>query len=102
MAQLTTATREAQASAQGSIASAVAAAKAEAASRAVELNARLDAQLHEAEGRIAAARAGAVGALQQVATETAHMVVTRLTGQPANDDAIAHEVGAALAARAQA
>ena len=101
IAALTSATREAQASAQASIAAAVGSAKAEAATRSAALNARLDSQLHEAEQRIAVARAGALGALRQVANETAHVVVHRLTGQPANDDAVNHEVGVALDARAQ-
>jgi len=102
VAELTHATREAQSGAQTSIASAVGAAKAEAASRAAELNAKLDVQLHQAEQRIADARAGSVSALRQVATETAHVVLALMTGQPANDDAVKHEVGVALAARAQA
>jgi len=102
VAELTRAARDAQASAQGSIASAVNAAKAEAATRSAALNAKLDAQLHQAEERIGAARAGAVGALRQVATETAGVVIARLTGQPANDDAVTREVGVVLAARGQA
>ncbi len=102
VAELTKATREAQAGAQASIASAVGAAKEAAATRAAALSATLDIQLDQAEQRIAAAREGALGALREVATETAHVVVSRLTGQPANDDAINHEVGVALAARAQA
>ncbi len=100
--ELTHATREAQASAQASIASAVDAAKAEAALRSAALNAKLDVQLNQAEQRIDIARAGAVGALRQVATDTAHVVIARLTGQPANDDAVNHEVGAVLTIRGQA
>ena len=102
MAELTRATREAQASAQASIASAVGTAKAEAATRSAELNAKLDIQLNQAEQRIETARADAVDALRQVATETAHVVIARLTGTPANDDAVNHEVGVVLANRAQA
>ncbi len=102
VAELTHATREAQAGAQASIATAVNAAKAEAAARSAELNAKLDIQLNAAEQRIHAARAGAVGALRQVATETAHVVITRLTGIPANDDVVAKEVGTVLTTRSQA
>ena len=102
VAELTRATSEAQAAAQASIASAVGAAKAEAAARNEELNAKLDAQLREAEQRIGAARAGALGALRQVATETTRLVVSRLTGQTPDEGAIDREVGGALAARAAA
>lgn len=85
--------RRANAEAQAAIAQAVASAKAEAAEQARIANERLDVQLAEAEARIQAARASAMGALREVATETASVVVDRLTGQtPA-----ATEVEAAVA-----
>ncbi len=99
VAELTAKTREAHAGAQAEIASAVDAAKAAAASQTAVLTARLDAQLAEAEGRINAARNAAMGALRQVAAETASVVVTRLTGVTANTAAVDAAVGSALTAR---
>lgn len=101
VAEHTKATREAHAGAQGEIAQAVAAAKAEADKEAAALNARLDAQIAEAEQRIARARAAAMGALQQVASETALDVVRRLTGTAISDGAVNQAVAGVLAARAQ-
>jgi F-type H+-transporting ATPase subunit b len=95
------ATRKAQAEAQAEIATAVGRAKEAAAAEAAEVNARLDAQLAEAEQRIGVARAAAMGALRQVATETAQVVVTRLTGRAPRREAVDQAIGAALAARGQ-
>ncbi len=95
------ATREAHAGAQAEIAQAVAVAKEAADKEAAVLNARLDAQIAEAEQRIAQARVSAMGALAQVATDTANEVVRRLTGTAINDTAVNQAVAAVLAARAQ-
>lgn len=100
VAEFTAATRAAQATAQAEIATAVASAKEAAAAQAVELNARLDTQLAAAEQRIATARAAAMGALRQVANDTAGAVVVRLTGTAPQADVVDQAVGAALAARA--
>src|SRR6202043_1717252 len=54
-----------------------------------------------AERQIAAARATALGALRQVATETATTVVNRLTGMAPDVRAIDPVVGTGLAARGQ-
>jgi len=97
--ELTSATRTAQATARSEIASAVDAAKAAADAQAATDNARLEAQLAAAETRIAAARASALGALREVATEATNVVVTRLTGGPADPKAVDAAVGALLAAR---
>ena len=99
VAELTEATRRARAEAQSAIASATQQAKAEAATRSAEMNQRLDAQLSEAEGRIGEARASAMGALRQVASEAATAVVTRLTGHAPDAGAVDHAVGSQLAAR---
>ena len=93
------ATRRASTESQAAIAAAVAQAKAEAAQQARAANEQLDAQLHEAERRIAAARTAAMGALREVAAETASVVVARLTGRPADQQAVAGAVDTALAAR---
>ncbi len=102
VAELTEATRTARAEAQSAITSASDQAKSEAAARAATMNATLDAQLHEAEGRIAEARTAAMGALRQVAGETATAVITRLTGSAPEGARVDAAVGTLLAARGQA
>jgi F-type H+-transporting ATPase subunit b len=99
VAELTAATREAQATAQAEIAGAVATAKDAAAAQAATLNARLEAQLTEAEQRINAARSAAMGALRSVATDTASAVVSRLVGTAPAAGAVEQAVDGALAAR---
>ena len=101
VAELTEATRRARAEAQASIAAATQQAKAEAAARAAVMNEKLDAQLAEAEGRIAAARGAAMGALRQVASETATAVVARLTGHMPDAARIERAVTGHLPASAQ-
>ncbi len=97
--ELTAASRQAQATAQAEIAGAVATANEAAAAQAATLSARLDKQLAEAEGRISAARAAAVGALRSVASDTAAAVVTRLVGAAPSASSVEQAVDAALAAR---
>ena len=101
VAELTKATREAHAGAQAEISSAVAAAKAVADSEAATLNAKLDAQIAEAERRIAEARTSAMGALEEVASATARDVVARLAGPVIHADTVNRAVATVLAARAQ-
>jgi len=98
-AELAQATRRAHAEAQASIAGAVATAKQAAATEAQKSNERLEAQLAAAEGRIGEARSSAMGALRQVAAETAEMLIGRLTGGAADTAAVGAAVDAALAAR---
>jgi F-type H+-transporting ATPase subunit b len=80
LAEHRAATARARAEAQSAIAQAAQQAQAEAAARADALNARLAEQIAAAERRIDAAREAAMGALQQVATETTDALVTRLIG----------------------
>lgn len=94
------ATAKARADAQAAIASALDEAKQAAAQQAAVLNERLEQQLQEAETRISAARSAAMGALRDVATETASNVVVRLTGVSANRARLDTAVASALAARA--
>jgi F-type H+-transporting ATPase subunit b len=101
VAELTDATQRARAEAQAAINRAADKAKQIAATQSAELNAKLDAQLAEAEGRIAAARGSAVHALRQVARETADTMITRLTGTQPDTQTLDRAVAAALAARAQ-
>lgn len=97
--ELSEATRRAHAEAQAAIAEALAKAKAEAAADAERANQRLEAQLAAAESRIAEARTAAMGALRQVATDTAQMVLRRLTGAAPEPGAVGAAVDSALAAR---
>ena len=102
VAEVHAATRRASTEAQTAIAAAVAQAKGEAAEQARIANERLDAQLSEAEGRIAAARSSAMAALRDVATDTAATVVARLTGQPADAASVNAAIGSVMAAHGQA
>lgn len=99
VAEMTQAINRARAEAQASINAALDAAKQQAAAQAAELNARLETQLNEAEERIQAARGQATRALREVATETAAVVVARLTGAPPEPSRLERAVGAALAGR---
>jgi F-type H+-transporting ATPase subunit b len=100
VAELTAATRKAQADAQAAVTTAVEAATAEAATQSATANARLDALLAQAEKRIDAARAASVGALQAVAVTTTAEIVARLTGFAPDTAIVENAVGRALAARA--
>lgn len=100
VAEVHAATRRASTEAQTAIAAAVAQAKAEAAEQARIANEQLDAQLSQAEGRIAAARTQAMSALRDVASDTAAVVVARLTGHPADPASVGAAVGSIMAARA--
>jgi len=94
------ATREAHATAQAQIAEAVGAAKAHADRETAAVNARLDAQIAAAERGIAESQAQAMGALEQVASETARDVVARLTGSVIDAGLVNRAVADVMAARA--
>ena len=99
VAEVHAATLRASTESQTAIASAIAQAKSEAAEQARVADARLDEQLAAAEQRIQAARTAAMGALRDVAIDTAGAVVARLTGRPADPASVSAAVGTALAAR---
>lgn len=99
MAEAQAATAKARAEAQSAINAAVAEAKAAAATQAEVLNAKLEKQLEDAEAQIGRARASAMGAIRQVATETAGTVVERLTGVAPETGRLETAIGSALAAR---
>ncbi|SDB72319.1 F0F1 ATP synthase subunit B family protein [Belnapia rosea] len=101
MAEHQAATARARAEAQAAINAATQKAQAEAATRAEALNAKLAAQIAAAETQIATARDNAMGALRQVATDTADALVTRLMGQ-SDSAGVAAAVDRELAARGQA
>jgi F-type H+-transporting ATPase subunit b len=93
------ATAKARAESQAAINAALDEAKTAAAAQAEVLNTRLEKQLQESETQIAQARASAMSALRQVATETAATVVTRLTGKEPDAGRLDSAIGTALAAR---
>jgi F-type H+-transporting ATPase subunit b len=99
VAELTEARAKAYAQSQAAIADALAKAKADAAARAAGQEAKLDAQLAESEARIGQARTAAMGALREVASDTALVVITRLTGRAPASGAVSTAVGQALAER---
>jgi len=99
VAELTQATRAAHAGAQTEIAQALATAKQAADAQAAVETARLDQQIATSEARIGAARQAALAALGQVASETAHAVVSRLVGSAIAPATIDSAVAATLAAR---
>lgn len=99
MAEADQATAKARAEAQAAINAALDEAKKAAAAQAETLNARLEKQLQDSEAQIGQARAAAMGALRQVATETAATVVSRLTGVAADTGRLDSAIGSALAAR---
>lgn len=98
-AEVTQATAKARAEAQVAINAALDAAKAAAAEQAAALNERLEKQLNEAEARITGARLAAMGALRQVATETAATVIARLTGAQPEQSRLDGAIARALSAR---
>lgn len=71
---------ENRAQAQALIAAAKAKAAQETEGRLAAVNTKLDAQLAEADARIAAARDSALGEIETVATEAASDIVSRLAG----------------------
>ena len=100
VAELTAATKKAQAEAQAQIAHAVDTAKSEANAAAISANAQLERQLAEAEKRIDAAKAASVGALRDVAKTATADVVSRLSGLNPDSSVVDSAVDRALAARA--
>ena len=93
------ATAKARAESQAAINAALEEAKTAAAQQAETLNTRLEKQLQDSEAQIAQARASAMSALRQVATETAATVVTRLTGTAPDAGRLDNAIGSALSAR---
>lgn len=94
--EMTDATKRANTAAQSSIATAIAQAKSEATDAARTAAHELDTQLREAEARIGVARNAAMGALRQVASDTAANVVLRLTGHVPDQAAVDAAVSAVM------
>ncbi len=99
MTEAMAAITKARAEAQTAINTALDAAKGAAAEQSATLNARLEKQLSDAEAQITQARAQAMHALREVATETAMTVVTRLTGRAPDPQRLDGAIRSALTAR---
>jgi F-type H+-transporting ATPase subunit b len=99
MTEAEQATAKARAESQAAINAALEEANKAAATQSEVLNARLEKQLQDSEAQIGQARASAMNALRQVATETAATVVTRLTGVAPDPGRLDDAIGSALAAR---
>lgn len=99
MAEAAQAIAKARSEAQAAVNAALEEAKASAAAQAATLNAQLEARLQAAEAQIGQARTQAMGALRQVAADTASEVVTRLTGAAPDQGRVATTVGAVLSSR---
>lgn len=102
VAELAASRRSTQAKAQAQVDAATQDAKTRASEAARESDARLDAQLAQAEARIAEGRAQAMGALREVATGTASLVVARLTGSVPDQGSVQAATDSVLAERARA
>jgi len=95
--ELTVATKRAHAEAQAAIAAAIAQARSEALVESRAASADLEARLIAAEHQIDAARAQAVGALRDIAAETAATIVDRLTGVATDPALLSSAVDRAIA-----
>jgi F-type H+-transporting ATPase subunit b len=93
------ATAKARAEAQSAIRTALETSKQAAAVQAAAVSERLDRQLREAEGQIAAARSAALAALPGVAADTATALITRLTGMVPDPARLNGAISAAIVAR---
>jgi F-type H+-transporting ATPase subunit b len=93
------ATAKARSEAQAAMNSALESSKQAAAVQSAALNDRLDLQLKEAEGQIAAARGAALEALPGVAIDTAVTLIRRLTGAMPDPARLSSAINAAMAAR---
>ena len=97
--ELRRARREAAAEAAGIVDKVVAEARDQAASRTREMNDRLEAEIARAEQAVGIARQAALGSLRGIATDTAQLLVARLTSADADRALVESKVDAALAGR---
>jgi F-type H+-transporting ATPase subunit b len=99
IAELQAAIKSARDEAQAEVTKATEAAKADAARQAEALARKLDEQLARAEAEIAAARTEAMTAIRPIATETAGLLLGRLTGTAPDEERLGGGIENALAAR---
>ncbi len=94
--ELRRARRQAAADAQANLDRVVAEAREAAAARSRETNARLDAELARAEAQIGAERQRAMASVREIASDTAQLLVQRVTGQTADRGLVESRVDGAL------
>ncbi len=100
LVEIRAATAAARAEAQAAISAAMVEAQTKSAAHAAEINSRLAAQVAQAERQVRAARDQAMGALREVAGETATAMLHRLAvSAPANDVTAAVDRAASQGAR---
>ena len=92
--------RAAAAEAQANLDRVIAEAREQALLRTREMNARLETELAAAEAQIGAERQRAMGSVRLIASDTAQLLVERVTGQPADRGLVEARVDGALAADA--
>nr|WP_246395980.1 hypothetical protein [Gluconacetobacter tumulisoli] len=91
--------RSAMAEAQANVEKVVEDARVAALRQTQEMNARLAEDIRQAEARVAAARAEALGSLRQIAGETAQVLVHQVSGTSVPGDVLASRVNDAATAR---
>ena len=100
LSELRSTRRKAAAEAQANLDRVTKESREAAAERARETAARLDARLAEAERQIAAERSRAMGAVRAIVRDTAHVLVTRVTGGPVSEGLLDSRIDIALAGTA--
>ncbi|MBV1829490.1 hypothetical protein HNW77_02120 [Komagataeibacter sp. AV436] len=91
--------RKALADAQANVDKVVEEARLAAARQTEEMNARLAAEISDAETRIAQARTQALASVREISTNTAETLINQLSGIAAPADYVTAKVGSAAAAR---
>lgn len=90
---------EARRKAQANVDKVVEEARLAAARQTEEMNARLAAEIHDAETRIEQARSQALASVREISTTTAETLIHQLSGIAAPADFVTAKVGSAAAAR---
>ncbi|BAK84189.1 hypothetical protein D3W54_06435 [Komagataeibacter medellinensis] len=99
VAELYEARRKALAEAQANVDKVVEEARLTAARQTEEMNARLAAEIKDAETRIEQARSQALASVREISTTTAETLIHQLSGIAAPADLVTAKVGSAAAAR---
>lgn len=97
VAELQQARKDAMAEAQANLQKTLDAEQQAADQKLAEINARLSAEIADAEKRIAAEKAQAFGTLKEIAADTTQALVSRLTGVTPDAQLVAQKVDGAIA-----
>jgi F-type H+-transporting ATPase subunit b len=100
VAELQQARKDAMAEAQANLQAALDEERQAAEKQMHDINARLDMEIADAEARVAAEKARALGALREIAHDTTQALVQRLTGLAPDAQLVAQKVEGASARRA--